>query len=167
MLATNPGRVLSKHELMATPNIHVSEDSLFQCIREVRAALGDDKRTMIRVISGRGYLFEAEVLDATALDTTTLDTIASAAPGEAAIGPSADVTADPPITPQTKSEPVKRRFDFSLRRGVALVAAVGLASLSLAVIQPPQPNHEATRSRPERRQRNGPQASSARSAHNE
>lgn len=62
----NAGRTLSKQELMQAvwPNIHVGEDSLFQCIREIRAALGDDDRQLIRLVSGRGYLFEAEVVDA-------------------------------------------------------------------------------------------------------
>ena len=63
VLADNAGRVVSKQELMETvwPKIHVGEDSLFQCIREIRAALGDDRRQLIKVVSGRGYLFEAEV----------------------------------------------------------------------------------------------------------
>jgi DNA-binding winged helix-turn-helix (wHTH) protein len=30
---------------------------------EIRAAIGDDKRQMVRVISGRGYLFQAEVTE--------------------------------------------------------------------------------------------------------
>ena len=60
LFAASSGRVLSKQQLMEAvwPNVHVGEDSLFQCIREIRAALGDDKRQMIRVISGRGYLFD-------------------------------------------------------------------------------------------------------------
>src|SRR5215470_4924043 len=68
LLAGNAGRVLSKQQLMEAvwPNVHVGEDSLFQCIREIRTALGDDKRQMVRVISGRGYLFEAEVTDTAA-----------------------------------------------------------------------------------------------------
>ena len=63
LFLANPGRVLSKQELMDAvwPNVHVGEDSLFQCIRELRAALGDDQRQLVRVVSGRGYLFEAEV----------------------------------------------------------------------------------------------------------
>ena len=63
LLAGNAGRVLSKQQLMEAvwPNVHVGEDSLFQCIREIRTALGDDKRQVIRVMSGRGYLFQAEV----------------------------------------------------------------------------------------------------------
>ena len=65
LLAANSGRVLSKQQLMEAvwPNVHVGEDSLFQCIREIRTALGDDKRQVVRVISGRGYLFQAEVTE--------------------------------------------------------------------------------------------------------
>lgn len=69
LFAANPGRVLSKQELMEAvwPNIHVGEDGLFQCIREIRTALGDEQRQMIRLVSGRGYLFAPDVAgDATA-----------------------------------------------------------------------------------------------------
>lgn len=67
-LAGNARRIVSKQELMEAvwPNIHVGEDSLFQCIREVRSALGDDQRHLLKVVSGRGYLFEVEVSDAQA-----------------------------------------------------------------------------------------------------
>lgn len=70
LLAANAGRVVEKEELMQAiwPNVHVGEDSLFQCIREIRTALGDDERQMIRVISGRGYLFDAEVTQDTGAD---------------------------------------------------------------------------------------------------
>jgi DNA-binding winged helix-turn-helix (wHTH) protein/tetratricopeptide (TPR) repeat protein len=63
VLATSGGRVLSKQELIDAvwPNVHVGEDSLFQCIREIRAALGDDRRELVRLVSGRGYLFDADV----------------------------------------------------------------------------------------------------------
>ena len=56
----DPGRIFSKQELMETvwPNVHVGEGSLFQCIREIRAALGDDRRQIVKLVSGRGYLFE-------------------------------------------------------------------------------------------------------------
>jgi len=62
-LAANAGRVVGKQELMDAvwPNVVVSEDSLFQCIREIRAAIGDDRRQILKVISGRGYLLDAEV----------------------------------------------------------------------------------------------------------
>src|SRR5919106_1161452 len=68
LFATNPGRTLSKRELMATiwPNVHVGEDSLFQCVREIRAALGDNRRQMLKLVSGHGYLFDVEVTSAPA-----------------------------------------------------------------------------------------------------
>ena len=55
LFAGNAGRVLSKQELMEAvwPNVHVGEDSLFQCIREIRTALGDDRRLSVRR-NGRG-----------------------------------------------------------------------------------------------------------------
>lgn len=66
-LAANAGRVVAKQELMEAvwPNVVVSEDSLFQCVREIRAAIGDERRQILKVISGRGYLFDIEVETAT------------------------------------------------------------------------------------------------------
>src|ERR1700743_420565 len=63
LLASNAGRVVSKQEIMDAvwPNVHVGDDSLFQVIREVRTALGDDGRQLVKLVSGRGYLFTAEV----------------------------------------------------------------------------------------------------------
>ncbi len=63
LFAGNPGRLVSKQELMDAlwPSLHVSEDSLFQCVRELRTALGDDQKQLIQAVSGRGYLFEAAV----------------------------------------------------------------------------------------------------------
>ncbi|MBN8950553.1 MULTISPECIES: winged helix-turn-helix domain-containing protein [unclassified Rhizobium] len=63
LLVTNNRRVVGKQELMEAiwPGIHVGEDSLFQCIREIRTALGDTERHMIKLVSGRGYLFTADV----------------------------------------------------------------------------------------------------------
>lgn len=62
-LVANNRRAVGKQELMeaAWPGIHVGEDSLFQCIREIRTALNDSERHMIKLVSGRGYLFTAEV----------------------------------------------------------------------------------------------------------
>lgn len=52
------------------PGIHVGEDSLFQCIREIRLALGDARREMVRVVSGRGYLFALDVTSEQAASST-------------------------------------------------------------------------------------------------
>lgn len=73
LLAENSHRVLGKEELMEAiwPGIHVGEDSLFQCIREIRLALGDTRREMVRVVSGRGYLFALDVTRELTLGRTT------------------------------------------------------------------------------------------------
>jgi len=62
-LARNAGRVLSKAELLAHvwPNVVVGDDSLSQCINEVRAALGERGPALIRTVARRGYRFDAVV----------------------------------------------------------------------------------------------------------
>ncbi|MBR1277521.1 tetratricopeptide repeat protein [Bradyrhizobium sp. AUGA SZCCT0283] len=124
LLAGNAGRVLSKQQLMEAvwPNVHVGEDSLFQCIREICAALGDDKREVVRVISGRGYLFQAEVTEVPA----------PAAP-EAASTVQPPAASDTTPTVETNNEPAKRFFDFSRRRNAAFAAVAGLAILGAAI----------------------------------
>ena len=63
LLVANSHRLLTKQELLDAiwPGVHVGEDSLFQCIREIRSALGDDQRQTVKLVSGRGYHFAADV----------------------------------------------------------------------------------------------------------
>ncbi len=60
-LASNPGRLVSKDELLAAiwPNVVVTEDSLFQCVAELRRALQDHDQHLIKTVQRRGYRFEA------------------------------------------------------------------------------------------------------------
>jgi len=62
-LVENPGRLVSKDELFATvwPKLNVTDDALVQSIGELRKALGDDGRRLIKTVPRRGYRFEAEV----------------------------------------------------------------------------------------------------------
>jgi DNA-binding winged helix-turn-helix (wHTH) protein/tetratricopeptide (TPR) repeat protein len=119
LFAANAGRVLSKQELMDTvwPNVHVGDDSVFQCIKEIRTALGDDRRQLIKLVSGRGYLFDAEV---SAEQTSTIP------PGRLPVaGPAAEIGGPAePTTPQRL---------FGLRRPIAL-AVVGLGAILGLVI---------------------------------
>src|SRR2546423_7482775 len=64
-LLANRGRLVSKDELLAAlwPNVIVTEDSLFQCVAELRRALKDDSQRLIRTVQRRGYRFEAELVD--------------------------------------------------------------------------------------------------------
>ncbi len=62
-LAENAGRLVPKQELFEAvwPDVSVCDDSLVQCIRELRHKLGDDERRLIKTVSRRGYLLDAAV----------------------------------------------------------------------------------------------------------
>jgi len=62
-LAENAGRLVTKQELYGAvwPNVVVSDDSIAQCIRELRSKLGDVDHKLIKTVSRRGYLLDAAV----------------------------------------------------------------------------------------------------------
>jgi DNA-binding winged helix-turn-helix (wHTH) protein len=62
-LVSNAGRLVRKQELFeaAWPAVTVSDDSLVQCIRELRVKLGDDKHHLIKTVPRRGYLLDTKV----------------------------------------------------------------------------------------------------------
>ena len=62
-LADNAGRLVAKQELYDAvwPNVIVSDDSIAQCIRELRLRLGDDNHSLIKTVSRRGYLLDTVV----------------------------------------------------------------------------------------------------------
>src|SRR5215467_3469462 len=62
-LVSHPRRPVGKDELLAAVwgKVIVTEDSLVQCVREIRRALGDAEQRIIRTIPRSGYIFVAEV----------------------------------------------------------------------------------------------------------
>src|SRR5262245_23686559 len=62
-LVNNAGRLVAKQELCDAiwPNVVVSDESLTQCIRELRNKLGDDDHRLIKTVFRRGYLLDAKV----------------------------------------------------------------------------------------------------------
>jgi TolB-like protein len=64
ILLRNAGRVVSKEELLEKVwnGLAVSEDSLTQCIHDIRRALADTEQKLIRTVPRRGYLFPSEAL---------------------------------------------------------------------------------------------------------
>jgi DNA-binding winged helix-turn-helix (wHTH) protein len=60
-LAQNAGRLIPKQEIQDAvwPDVFVTDDSLVQCIRELRENLGDHAHRVIKTVSRRGYLFDA------------------------------------------------------------------------------------------------------------
>src|SRR5262249_29547952 len=62
-LVENPDRLVTKEELLKAiwPNALVTDESLTQCLREVRQAIGDSKQTIIATVPRCGYRFAAPV----------------------------------------------------------------------------------------------------------
>src|SRR5215471_6772679 len=77
-LTENAGRLVGKQELYDAvwPNVIVSDDSIAQCIRELRSRLGDDNHSLIKTVSRRGYLLDSIVTGApqSPIDTTATST---------------------------------------------------------------------------------------------
>lgn len=64
-LARNPGRVVSKDELMERvwPDVTVTDNSLVQCISDIRTVLTADAPEILKTVPRRGYLFTAKVVE--------------------------------------------------------------------------------------------------------
>jgi len=62
-LVVNEGRLVSKDELIHAvwSNIAVTDDSVVQCLKEIRNALRDYDRQIIKTVHGRGYIFDCKV----------------------------------------------------------------------------------------------------------
>jgi TolB-like protein/DNA-binding winged helix-turn-helix (wHTH) protein len=69
-LVANPDRLISKEELFDRiwGEAVVTDDSLAQCLVDIRRALGDEGRQAVRTLPRRGYLFSARAMDAPAVD---------------------------------------------------------------------------------------------------
>ncbi len=64
-LVENNGRLISKDELIRAVWVDaaVTDDSLVQCLKDIRHALSDEKQQIIKTVHGRGYIFDTEVRD--------------------------------------------------------------------------------------------------------
>ncbi|MCK1735439.1 winged helix-turn-helix domain-containing protein [Bradyrhizobium sp. 138] len=129
LFATSGGRVLSKQELMEAvwPNVHVGEDSLFQCIRELRTALGDERRQLIKLASGGGYLLATEV--EVAFESGAVQAV------ETRPDPSNEVAALLPAE-VAAARPQRAWFGLSRQATVAAVAGLCVIVMGLAVAAP-------------------------------
>lgn len=135
LFVTNAGRVLSKQDLIEAiwPKVHVGDDSLFQCIREIRTALGDEERQLIKLVSGRGYLFEAKVSvepGGSGVQPEMPPVPASVAPTQASINGDLDTAARAGVTATVEAPTAGRRFRVG---PVALVALGAILCLAVAV----------------------------------
>jgi len=64
-LVENNGRLITKDELIQAVWVEtaVTDDSLVQCLKDIRHALGDEAQQIIKTVPRRGYIFEKEVND--------------------------------------------------------------------------------------------------------
>jgi adenylate cyclase len=62
-LLDRPREIVGKDDLLREvwPNLVVTENSLVQCVREIRRELGDDEGAIVRTAPRRGYVLEADV----------------------------------------------------------------------------------------------------------
>src|SRR3981081_4361132 len=65
-LVENPGRLVGKEELIRAvwQNAFVTDNSLVQCLIEIRRALRDDAQVIIRTVPRRGYILDISVIAA-------------------------------------------------------------------------------------------------------
>jgi adenylate cyclase len=96
-LVQRHGCVVTKDELVDAvwPGVAVTDNSLAQCMAEVRRVLGDDDRNIIRTIPRRGYVFAAEVAGADDDPPLPADTAIRVDTPSIAVLPFLNLTADP------------------------------------------------------------------------
>lgn len=63
ILVERHGSLVTKDELLSEVwgNKIVTDDSLTQCLLDIRKSLGDTQRKIVRTVPRRGYLFAADV----------------------------------------------------------------------------------------------------------
>lgn len=86
-LVARRGCLVTKGELLDAVwgHPHVTEGSLTQCVIDIRRALGDESRQIIRTVTRRGYIFEPPVTSQ-GVEPTDSDTTASGDAGEVRTG---------------------------------------------------------------------------------
>ena len=74
VLAARPGEIVSKDALMQAvwPDTFVTDDSLTQCIADIRRALADDAHAIVETLPRRGYRLNAHPSDATDLNAAAV-----------------------------------------------------------------------------------------------
>src|SRR5215469_10013380 len=66
LMIDNPGRLLNRSSINAAvwPDTVTTDENIAQCVREVRLAIGDRARSVVRTVPRRGYVFTATVAEA-------------------------------------------------------------------------------------------------------
>ena len=61
LLVESAGRLLDRDTIMRAlwPDVFVTDDSITQCVGDIRRALGDEAQRLLRTVPRRGYLLAA------------------------------------------------------------------------------------------------------------
>ena len=64
LLVENAGRLLDRDTINRAiwSDVAVTDDSMTQCVRDIRRAIGDDAQRILKTVPRRGYLFAADVV---------------------------------------------------------------------------------------------------------
>src|SRR5437667_10983343 len=132
-LVENNGRLISKDELIHAVWVEaaVTDDSLVQCLKDIRHALSDEKQQIIKTVNGRGYIFDTEVRDNGSAQVTKY--MEETAGVQVIIEEQTDGHEQHKKTPQLLAAPkvsVVRRFTNAIKRHkiATAVASVALAT---------------------------------------
>jgi TolB-like protein/DNA-binding winged helix-turn-helix (wHTH) protein/Flp pilus assembly protein TadD len=133
-LATHAGRLVPKHELMTAVwgDVAVTDDSLVQCLMEIRRALGA-AHDAVKTVRGRGYLLDA-VVDWSDVATGPADDFGSPSPDTEEVAHSSDGST-------SRSRPIWIR-PSTVRGAVLLVIGIGLLGwwAWIQTVRPPTPS---------------------------
>jgi DNA-binding winged helix-turn-helix (wHTH) protein/Tol biopolymer transport system component len=115
-LVERPGRLVTKTELIDAVwrDVAVADNSLAQCILEIRRALDDEAQQLIRTVARRGYIFEAAV---------------TAPPLEFPRNPAAVA---PILAPASA-----KRWNWGIRAGAVLFPTLAASGILLWIVQRP------------------------------
>ena len=64
LFVTNAGRLLDRDSINQAiwSDVIVNDDSITQCVRDIRRALGDEAQVIVRTVPRRGYIFTAKAI---------------------------------------------------------------------------------------------------------
>ena len=129
-LIENGGRLVSKDELIefVWMDTAVTDDSLVQCLKEIRLALNDKSQAFIKTVPRRGYIFEKEVSENGASAIYTEETTGVHLVFEEVLGHG---DAETPRRGDEKLTPVSPRFHVSVS---SLIGAVKRHKIITAVV---------------------------------
>ena len=117
-LVQNPGRLVHKNELIDNvwSNVIVTDNSLVQCVKELREALGDDLQRMIKTVAKRGYVFAPTVVEIDALeDKPSVSTGSPSSVGSLASG----------VAPNIVQNLVRRQSPMAITFAATAALAIG------------------------------------------